>query len=327
MVVSACPRCRGVVSLHEGRPSINANGVVELWHRGCWFVRDIPVAAVVVALPIVVEPRRRSRSWLVGAGVAAIAVALVAGSWSARATPASLANVDVDSDEAVEMPTLASVREPRPPRQLTVETDIQVRWPVPQLHGRPLDERFPSLAHWIHPVTRSPELMPMGTVRWFGAERIGVDRVECGAGHCGVDLDGPRGRPIVAVAAGRVVRVERHELGLDGKSGRYVRIAHDDGTLTAYMHMDDVADALEVGDRVEAGQYLGTLGATATYSAPAHLHFSLEIPLHASVSGVSGVSDVSGDITETRYIDPAPFLVRATILVGADRRHAIKPAL
>ena len=319
MVVSACPRCSGVVSLHEGRPTINPTGVVELWHRGCWFVRDIPVAAPITAAPIVVEPHRRSWSWLVGSGVAVIALALVAGSWTARATPASLANVDVDADESVEMPTLEAARELRPPRQLTVETDLQVRWPIPMLHDRPIDMRYPTLAHWIHPVTRSPELMPMATVRWFGAERVGVDRAECGAGHCGVDLDGPRGRPIVAVAAGRVVRVERHELGLDGKSGRYVRIAHDDGTLTAYMHLDDVADGLEVGDRVDAGQYLGTLGATATYSAPAHLHFSLEIPL--------SVSTVSGDNTETRYIDPAPFLVRAAIVVGADRRHAIKPAL
>ena len=31
------------------------------------------------------------------------------------------------------------------------------------------------------------------------------------------------------------------------------RIEHDDGTLTAYMHLDDIADGLEVGDRVEAG--------------------------------------------------------------------------
>ncbi|HEV7556881.1 MAG TPA: M23 family metallopeptidase [Kofleriaceae bacterium] len=295
--------------------------MVELWHRGCWFVRDIPVAAAAVAAPIVVEPRRRSWSWLVGSGMAVVALAFVAGSWTMRATPASLANFDVDADESVEMPTLEAARELRPPRQLTVETDLQVRWPIPMLRDRPIDERYPTLARWIHPVTRSPELMPMATVRWFGAERVGIDRAECGAGHCGVDLDGPRGRPIVAVAAGRVVRVERHELGLDGKSGRYVRIAHDDGTLTAYMHMDDVADGLEVGDRVDAGQYLGTLGATATYSAPAHLHFSLEIPLHATVSSVSG------DNTETRYIDPAPFLVRAAIVVGADRRHAIKPAL
>ena len=115
-----------------------------------------------------------------------------------------------------------------------------------------------------------------------------------------------------------MVRVERSELGLDGRSGRYVRIEHDDGSLTAYMHMDDVADGLEVGDHVEAGQYIGTLGATAIYASLPHLHFSLEIPNRAGSLG---------DITDTHYVDPAPFLARASIAKIPDRRHAIKPAI
>ena len=150
--------------------------------------------------------------------------------------------------------------------------------------------------------------MPEQPSRHFGAERKGVERTECGAGHCGVDLDGPRGRPVVAVADGTVVRVERHELGLDGKSGRYVRIEHDDGTLTAYMHLDEVADGLEVGDHVDGGQYIGILGATACYVAAAHLHFSLEIPNHPGLHG---------DNTDTHYVDPAPFLVRAKIVLDS----------
>jgi murein DD-endopeptidase MepM/ murein hydrolase activator NlpD len=166
-------------------------------------------------------------------------------------------------------------------------------------------------------VTASAELMPEQASRHFGAERVGIDRPECGAGHCGIDLDGPRGRPIVAVAAGTVVRVERHELGLDGLSGRYVRIEHDDGTLTAYMHMDDVDEALQVGDHVEGGQYIGTLGATATYASPPHLHFSLEVPNHPGTHG---------DTTDTHYVDPAPFLVRSTITRTPERRHPVKPA-
>src|SRR5215470_6233773 len=121
-----------------------------------------------------------------------------------------------------------------------------------------LDELFLSLRAWTHPVTASPELMPEQSSRHFGAHREGIERPECGEGHCGVDLDGPRGRPIVAVAAGTVVRVELSERGLDGRSGRYVRIEHDDGALTSYMHMDDVAD-LHVRDHVAAGQYVGTL--------------------------------------------------------------------
>src|SRR5262249_17502524 len=141
--------------------------------------------------------------------------------------------------------------EPMPPRLVTVETEIEARYEVPMRGGVRLDERFPSLRAWIHPVTGTSELMPEQAGRHFGAAREGIERPECGQGHCGVDLDGPRGRPIVAVAAGTVVRVEHSELGLDGRSGRYVRIEHDDGTLTSYMHMDDIAD-LRVGDRVTA---------------------------------------------------------------------------
>jgi murein DD-endopeptidase MepM/ murein hydrolase activator NlpD len=119
------------------------------------------------------------------------------------------------------------------------------------------------------------------------------------------------------------VRVELSELGLDGRSGRYVRVEHDDGTLTSYMHMDQVAE-VRVGDRVTAGQFLGTLGATAVYTAAPHLHFALEVPDHAGLHG---------DNTETHFVDPAPYLVRATVAPAppalADRRahlHAIKPA-
>jgi murein DD-endopeptidase MepM/ murein hydrolase activator NlpD len=101
------------------------------------------------------------------------------------------------------------------------------------------------------------------------------------------------------------VRIERHEKGLDGRSGRYVRIQHEDGTLTSYMHLDQIVADLHVGDRVSAGQVIGTLGATACYEAPAHLHFSLEVPT---------VAHERGDITDTRYVDPAPFLQHATVI-------------
>jgi murein DD-endopeptidase MepM/ murein hydrolase activator NlpD len=186
------------------------------------------------------------------------------------------------------------------------ETALAMKWPVLEINGVPLDDRFETLRDWIHPVTGSTELVPISPGRWFGAERSGVRfRWECGAGHCGVDLDGPRGRPLVAVAAGKVIRVEHHELGLDGRSGRYVRIEHDDGTLTAYMHMDDIAENITVGVRVSAGQFLGTLGATAVYQSAPHCHFTLELPSSGRVTG--------HDHTETNYIDPSPFLARARV--------------
>ncbi|HEY1555322.1 MAG TPA: M23 family metallopeptidase [Kofleriaceae bacterium] len=273
-----------------------------------------PVEEVTVIAP---EPRRDLRRLALAVGAALIALG-AAGQW-ARAEmrphvvppPASPA---FDVDESIYLRAERVSREDAPPKR-----DPTAMYPVPDDdNGVPLDESYPSLREWAHPVTDAHELMPPQAARHFGALRVGIERPECGEGHCGVDLDGPRGQPIVAVADGIAVRIEHSELGLDGRSGRYVRIQHEDGTLTAYMHLDTIADGLEVGDRVEAGQFIGTLGATATYAAPAHLHFSLEIP---------NSPDLHGDITDTRYVDPAPFLVRATVLAAPDRRHAIKPAM
>lgn len=314
-----CPRCHGVVALLEGRPFVTETGAVELWHARCWDVRDEPVV-VVAALPAprALPPQTMPR-WL----AAAVAASALVGVGFAHMTSdgplpdSALAKLELRTAERVEPRIGVTTHEVAPLRLVSVETREQARYEVPMIDGKPLDERFPSLRGWVHPVTSTPELMPAQASRHFGAERIGIERAECGAGHCGIDLDGPRGRALVAVASGVIVRVERSELGLDGKSGRYVRIQHDDGTLTAYMHMDDVADDLQVGNHVEAGQYIGTLGATAVYSAPPHLHFSLEVPLHG---------DLHGDITDTRYVDPAPYLVRATIAKTPERRHAIKPA-
>ena len=55
------------------------------------------------------------------------------------------------------------------------------------------------------------------------------------------------------------------------------------------------------------------------YSAPPHLHFSLEVPNRPGT--------VSGDTTDTHYIDPAPYLVRAMIVPVPDRRRPQRPAM
>jgi murein DD-endopeptidase MepM/ murein hydrolase activator NlpD len=160
-------------------------------------------------------------------------------------------------------------------------------------------------------VVNTTRVLPELDSGGFGADRDGiVKRRECGQGHCGDDITGPIGRPIVAVADGVVVHVEWSRNGADGHSGRYVKIEHADGTTTAYMHLNSIAAGLERGDRVLAGQQIGTLGRTAVHSAPPHLHFALTVP----------------NGTTERYVDPAPYLVRAKVLEAADRRPAQKPA-
>jgi Peptidase family M23 len=330
VVASLCPRCGSAVALLEGRPFVTVDGVVELWHLGCFEDRDVLVTCSTPNDFLPTPPTPRVVRALGGAVIGSMLVAIVVGQWTwgemAPPPAASLANVDfMGSGEPIALRVSGIAHEPLPPRIVTVETEVEARYPVPLRNAARLDETFPSLRAWTHPVSGAPELTPGRGGRQFGAHRDGIERPECGDGHCGVDLDGPRGRPIVAVADGTVVRVERSELGLDGRSGRYIRIQHHDGTLTSYMHLDEVAE-IRVGERVTAGQYVGTLGATAVYSAAPHLHFSLEVPARPGLHG---------DITDTSYVDPAPFLVRALVAAVSprpslaerrDRKPPLRPA-
>lgn len=332
MTAPGCPRCGEAVGLHEGRPSVTSDGQVALWHPGCWEQRDVPLAvAAVSTAPIarpsagdrirgaaraLIEHRRRVGQVAGAAAVAAGAAMLVAWMWPVE--PDDVPELAAATREPPAVRSAMASRDDAPPRWTRTIQPIGEGSEIPLVDGKPLDELFPSLKDWVHPVSASAEYMPTFPPRLFGSERVGIERAECGAGHCGVDLDGPRGRPIVAVAAGIVAVAERRELGADGRSGRYVRIQHDDGTFTAYMHLDELADDMIVGTAVRRGQYVGTLGATAVFSAPPHLHFSLEIPNN-------GAAYARGDHSATHYVNPAPFLLRSTIVPVIERPN--RPAL
>jgi murein DD-endopeptidase MepM/ murein hydrolase activator NlpD len=289
---------------------VSATGAIELWHASCWSVRHARgVEEVTVIAP---PPTKRFPFAALGAVVGIAAIAIASYSLRVKLPAASLATINFDADEPLSLGGAFSEREVAPP-----VLDPRDEHPVPIVEGTPLDELYPSLLDWIHPVVDSEDVLPPYATGRFGAERDTVQRNDCGRGHCGVDLGGPVGRPIVSVADGVVVRVERAELGRDGRSGRYVRIEHADGTLTSYMHLDTITRDLEVGDRVDGGQQIGTLGATAVRSAAPHCHFGLELP---------NVPGTHGDNANTHYVDPAPFLVRASIARAPDRRHALKPA-
>jgi murein DD-endopeptidase MepM/ murein hydrolase activator NlpD len=175
-----------------------------------------------------------------------------------------------------------------------IDRDGELRPTIEDMRERsePLEERLPTLADWVFPVQGSDEPFPLRPTRRFGAGRDGEAPTECGRGHCGVDLDGPRGTPVVAVAWGVVTRIERRG---DRRSGKYVRIEHPDYVYTAYMHLDDIADDLQIGDEVSPGDALGTLGRTGIKHSAPHLHFSLAVP--------------SGN--QLVHLDPAPYLDRA----------------
>ena len=249
---------------------------------------------------VVVKSASLGKARVVVGGMA-LAIAAVAIVWFVRREHAAI-NVarDIQSYEALELPARETVRE-IPSHFL----DPLYIYPIASVRGVPLPETYPSLAHWTHPVVGIARKIPILPEGHFGAERSGVLRVKCGAGHCGTDLEGPIGLRVVAVTAGTIFQIDRSRDGADGRSGRYVRIEHDDGAITSYMHLNTIAEGIEIGVRVEEGQQIGTLGRTGIHQAQPHVHFSLELP---KVPGMHAREET------LRYVDAAPFLVRATLI-------------
>ncbi|NHU49095.1 peptidoglycan DD-metalloendopeptidase family protein (plasmid) [Rhodococcus opacus] len=91
-----------------------------------------------------------------------------------------------------------------------------------------------------------------------------------GRGHEGIDIANTLGAPIVAVADGEVI-----DAGPAQGFGLWVRIRHDDGSITTYGHNND--NLVEVGERVKAGQQIATVGNRGNSTGP-HLHFEIEDP-------------------------------------------------
>jgi hypothetical protein len=85
--------------------------------------------------------------------------------------------------------------------------------------------------------------------------------------HAGYDWAAPVGTPVVAANAGRVAMVADHFF-----AGRNVVVDHGLGLFTLYFHLDEAR--VVVGERIEAGQALGTVGASGRVTGP-HLHFAV----------------------------------------------------
>jgi len=84
--------------------------------------------------------------------------------------------------------------------------------------------------------------------------------------HAGTDVRVPVGTPLLAVDAGTVVQVQRGTT-----AGNIVRYSTPFGRVSC-MHLETIA--VDVGDRVQAGQHIGTTGATGNVTG-AHLHLEL----------------------------------------------------
>jgi murein DD-endopeptidase MepM/ murein hydrolase activator NlpD len=86
--------------------------------------------------------------------------------------------------------------------------------------------------------------------------------------HDGIDIAGPLGRPVKAIADGKVIFAGTYPDG-----ARVVRVKHADGSIALYAHLGRGLD-VKKGDKVAAGQQLGVIGNTGNSTGP-HLHLEL----------------------------------------------------
>ncbi|MHA2789976.1 M23 family metallopeptidase [Corynebacterium sp. S7] len=88
-----------------------------------------------------------------------------------------------------------------------------------------------------------------------------------GTMHNGIDIANSIGTPILAAMSGTVI-----DSGPASGYGQWIRIQHDDGSMTVYGHMSTLA--VSVGERVQAGQQIAGMGSEGQ-STGSHLHFEI----------------------------------------------------
>lgn len=131
--------------------------------------------------------------------------------------------------------------------------------------------------------------------------------------HFGVDLGSPRGADIHAASGGVVVTAECNAYAPDGSEyscdvdgspqisgcGWFVDIEHADQVFTRYCHFES-APHVQVGERVQAGDVIGTSGTSGNSSGP-HLHFEVH---------------TGGDRSNAGAVDPVAWMAQQGVEIG-----------
>ncbi len=85
--------------------------------------------------------------------------------------------------------------------------------------------------------------------------------------HPGIDLAAPKGSPVSACAAGRVIKIAYNRV-----YGKYIIIKHKDGRVSLYGHLSKAYAVLN--EKVKSGTIIGAVGSTGMSTGP-HLHFEI----------------------------------------------------
>ena len=131
----------------------------------------------------------------------------------------------------------------------------------------------------------------------FGPRYLAVAPV-AGRFHWGADLRAAAGARVSAVAAGRIIRIDR-----EGMGGLEVLVQHP-GFRALYAHLGMVSPAIADGaTRLRAGQWIGRVGRTGL-TLGTHLYFEI--------------------IVGGRRVDPAPYL--GVTACGPGNKALVRPS-
>ena len=143
-----------------------------------------------------------------------------------------------------------------------------------------------------------------------GAGLVSGFRTVARPSHDGVDLSATRETPILAAAAGTVIRVvcnvSAGSCDVDGNRtlsgcGWYAEVQHAGGIVTRYCHMVR-RPVVKVGQVVAKGQLLGNVGTSGSSSGP-HLHFEVHL---------------NNDRTSRGAVDPVQYMHRVGAPLGGE---------
>lgn len=140
--------------------------------------------------------------------------------------------------------------------------------------------------------------VPVRLVSGYGLREDPITH-EAGVPHWGFDLVGDGDKTICAVVGGTVLqsRIVTDSANATSEWGNYISIAGDDGLVYYYCHLS--VRAVFRGDRVEAGQAIGTEGSTGR-STGSHLHFEVRVSVVGAAVDPSEVLGIPNK--EGRYI-------------------------
>ncbi|MEU6641819.1 M23 family metallopeptidase [Saccharomonospora sp. NPDC046836] len=117
------------------------------------------------------------------------------------------------------------------------------------------------------PAPSAPASSSASVVRPAQGQLTSTYGARWGTVHYGIDIANSIGTPILAAMAGDVI-----DSGPASGFGLWVRLQHDDGTITVYGHINE--SLVSVGQHVSAGQQIATMGNRGQSTGP-HLHFEV----------------------------------------------------